>query len=220
MAIPYSKKMLIERVRRHIANGWPMNDFTISENEVNLYIDSAIATTVVASMIGIAKITKELATPEAYTVTTQLAPLVKNEITGEWYTTLPQTPLSLSIGYSITNAYFGDVANGQSEPIWFIKGKRSAYRNYMPRPNGTSAEVRGNTINIKASDGSPLLGYGIFVDMVSTRTTDVNAPMNLPDDALESVFDKTVMKCLQRMNIPIDVVKDDIGQGATNINKA
>ncbi len=219
-AIAYTKRQLVERLRRHLANGWPTSEFSITDNEVLLYIDAAVASTLVASMMGINKVTREMATPDAYIVTTQLDALTKNEITGEWYTNLPQTPLSLSIGYSITNAYFGDPALGQSETIWLIKTKRAAYRNYMPRPAGVSAIVKGNTISVKSSDGSPLINLDLYVDMVTTRTTDIDEPMNVPDDALELIFDKALAKCMQRMNIPFDVVKDDVGTVATNINKA
>lgn len=218
-AIAFNKKQLIERVRRHLADGWPAVEFSVTTNEVLLYIDAAIASTLVASMVGIAKLTKELSTPESYIITTQLSPLVKNDATNEWYATLPQTPLSLSLGYSITNAYFADAANGQSQPIWLIKAKRSAFREYMPRPGGTSATVRGNIIYIKEKYATALAGFSVYVDMVTTRTSDITAPMNLPDDAIDAVFDKVVAKCMQRMGIPRDVVKDNIGEGATNINR-
>lgn len=218
--IAYNKKQLIERVRRHLADGWPSVEFSITTNEVLLYIDAAIASTLVASMVGIAKLTKEFATPESYIITTQLSSLVKNDVTNEWYATLPQTPLSVSLGYSITNAYFADAANGQSQPIWLIKGKRAAFRGYMPSPGGTRATVRGNVIYIRANDATPLAGLPVYVDMVTTRTSDITAPMNLPDDAIDAVFDKVVVKCMQRLGIPRDVIKDNIGEGSTNINKA
>ncbi len=218
--IIYSKKQLIQRVRLHIANGFPAVEFSITDNQVLLYIDSAIASTVVASMMGIAKLTREMATPEAYIITTQLNAVIKNEATGEWYSQLPQTPLSLSIGFSITSAYFSDSAFGQSQPIWLLKSKRAAYRNYMPKAGGTLGQVRGNYIYIKSSDGSSLAGLTPYVDMVSTRTNDINEPLNLPDDAIEMVFDKAVQKCMQRLGIPFDVIKDNVSTVATNVNKS
>lgn len=217
MAIQYTKKSFIERVRLHLADGFPADEFNISNNQMLLYIDAGIASAVVASMLGMAKLTGQIATPEAYILTTQLPALVKNEITNEWETTLPQTPLSLSIGYSISNAYFGDPALGESETIWLIKNKRSAYRNYLPTPVGTQAKVRGSKISIRASDGSSLYNIPVYVDMVTTRTSDVNAPMNLPDDIIDLVFQKVVTECRNRMSIPMDVIKDDIGSGATNV---
>jgi hypothetical protein len=164
-------------------------------------------------MYASAKITGAMATPEAYIVTTQLAPLIKNEFTGEWYATLPQTPLSLSLGYSITNAYLSDEANGKSQPIWLIKNKRSAYRDYMPKPTGTSGRVVGNKILIKAKDNTPLSNLDVFVDMVSTRTNDINEVIALPDDAIELVFKNVVNNCLQRMGLPTDIVKDHANVG-------
>lgn len=219
MAISITKKVFIQRIRQHMANGWPNDEFSITDNEVLLYLDSATASTVVATMLGMAKITGEMATPEAYIVTTQLSVLVKNEITNEWYTTLPQTPLSLSIGYSITNAYFGDPAYGESQPIWLIKNKRKATRYYLPNPVGVSAGVRGNNIYVKSSDGTSLLGLDLYVDMVQTRTNDKSETVNMPDDVFDAVFDKVIMKCKDRLGMPRDIIKDDVGEGNTNVKQ-
>jgi len=219
MAITYTKKLLIERVQRHIANDFPSAEFPISSNEVLLYIDSAIASTFVGSVMGGGKITGSMATPEAYVVTAQLSSLVKNDVTGEWYATLPQTPMSLSLGFSITNAYFGDAADGVSQPIWLIKNKRVAYRDYMPKPNVVSGRVVKDVFYLKAKDNSPLLNLPVYVDMVTTRTTDVNETIAMPDDILDVVFQKVVTMCKDRMNMPKDLIKDDVGQGSSNVSK-
>jgi hypothetical protein len=121
---------------------------------------------------------------------------------------LPQTPVSLSLGYSITNAYFADPANGKSQPIWLIKNKRASFRDYMPKPNGCSARVMGDVIFIKAKDGTPLSNLDVYVEMVSTRTNDINETMDLPDDAMEMVFQSVVAKCIQRMGLTKDILKD------------
>lgn len=213
MAIPYTKRMLVERVRRHMANDFPNEEFSIFESEVLLYIDQALSSTLVSSMMGIAKVTGSMATPEGYVITTQLAALVQNNNTGEWYATLPQTPISLSLGYSITNAYLANPAYGQSQPIWLIKNKRVPYRRYMPSPNGVSGRVLGNVFYVKANDNTPLSNLNVFVDMVTTRTTDINAPMNLPDDAIESIFQKVVVMCKDRINMPSDLIKDNVSAG-------
>ena len=213
MSIPYSKTMLVERVRRHLENDFPDEEFGIFENEVILYIDEALAASLITSMAGIAKVIGTMETPEAYIVSTQLGQLTQNQNTGEWYVSLPQTPISLSLGYSITNAYLSDPTYGQSQPIWLIKSKRVSYRRYLPSPNGVNGRVMGSILYLKANDNTPLAGLNVFVDMVSTRTTDPNAPMNLPDDAIELIFTKVMARCKERIMLPSDTIKDDISSG-------
>lgn len=207
MAITYSKKMLIERIKRHMADGFPNDEFTMTDNEILLYIDSALAALLVGNVYGLAKVTGAIATPEAYIVTTELDALVQDNVTGEWYATLPQTPISLPLGYSITNVYFG------TEPVLMIKTQRVAYRDFMPKPIGCSGRVKGNKIYVKAKDNSALAPYTLYVDMVSTRTSDVNESMNVPDDIIQSVFDTVVERCIKRLAMPKDIVKDYLGAG-------
>jgi len=49
--------------------------------------------------------------------------------------------------------------------------------------------------------------------MPSTRVTDLNEPMNLPDDASEAIFLKVIAKLKDRLGIPQDVVQDDLPKG-------
>lgn len=207
MAITYSKKMLIERIKRHMADGFPNDEFTMTDNEILLYIDSALAALLVGNVYGLAKVTGAIATPEAYIVTTELDALIQDNVTGEWYATLPQTPISLPLGYSITNVYFG------TEPVLPIKTQRVAFRDFMPKPIGSSYRVKGNNIYVKAKDNSALAPYTLYVDMVSTRTSDVNESMNVPDDIIQSVFDTVVERCIKRLAMPKDIVKDYLGAG-------
>src|SRR5712671_1707676 len=100
--IQYTKKLLIQRIRQHIANDWPDANFSTSTNEVLLYIDQAIAPTIIGQVYQGAKVEGNLAMPEGYLTTYLLPALTKNSITGYWTSTLPQPPLSLPLGYSIT----------------------------------------------------------------------------------------------------------------------
>jgi hypothetical protein len=45
---------------------------------------------------------------------------------------------------------------------------------------------------------------------------DVEDVLNLPDDAIEPIFNNVVMKLKDRMQIPKDIVLDDIPAGNKN----
>src|ERR1051326_8323482 len=137
MALVYSKKLFIERVRRHMANNFPDSDMSLSENEVLLYIDQALAYNMVGQVYNAAKLEGNLVMPEAYLSTYLITNIQLDSNTGYWYVTLPQPPVSLPLGYSITNAYFAKTAYGQSDPILPIRNKRVAFRRFMPQVPGT-----------------------------------------------------------------------------------
>lgn len=213
MAIGYTKKMFIERLRRHIANGWPNDSFSATDNEVLLYIDEALAFGLVGQVYATAKLEGNLVMPEAYLSTYLLADLVQDDVTGYWYSTLPQPPISLPLGYSINQVYFAKTAYSKSQAVFPIKAKRLSYREDMPLPNGVRYWVEGSRIWLQASSGQPLLGQPLYVQMAKTRTDDLSETMDLPDDAIKLIFDTVVGRMVQRLGLPQDIIKDNLPAG-------
>lgn len=214
--IPYTKKLLVQRIRQDLANDFPDAEFSISEREVLLHIDQALAYNAVGQVYNGAKVLGSLEVPEGYLTRYALDALVQDPITSEWYATLPQPPVSLPLGYSITRCFFASTQYGVSQEILPIKAKRVAYRNNMPRPAGAEYKVsNGNTIFITANDGSPLSGLQIYVEMLNTRTSSMTDVLNLPDDAIEGIYNLAYPKLAQRYKSPKDVIEDGIGAGNT-----
>ncbi len=212
MAIAYTKKMFIERVQKHLADGFPDEDFKITSNEILLYIDTTIPFVMKGQMFENAKVTGVLDVPEAYLVSYDFTVSNKNAI-GEWYVTLPQTPLELPTGYDITNVYIADPPSGRSQNALPIKNKRVSYRNYMPVPNGFSYRLEGRTMFLKTWDGGSLLDYNLVVQMPVSRTDSITDVMSLPDGAIEPIFQRVISTILQRYNIPQDIIKDNLPAG-------
>lgn len=214
--VAYTKLMLIQRIRKHTSNTRFINDeYAASDREIMLYIDEALAFNAVGQVYAGAKVLGTIDVPEGYLTTYQLSALIQDQTTGAWYATLPQPPVSLPLGYSITRAYFASAGNGVSQDILPIKAKRAAYRNNMPRPAGAEYRVNGSKIYITANDGSPLYNQPVYVEMLNTRTSDMNEVLNLPDDAISAIFDNVTKRLSQRYNEPKDIIKDNIGAGNT-----
>ena len=205
--------MFIERCKRHIANTYPDSSFSVSDMEILLYIDAALAYTLVGQVFNLAKVEGALTMPESYLITYSLPTLTQDTITGEWYSVLPQPPVSLPLGYSITDVYPVEASRGRGDSFLPIKSKRTAYRNYMPKPPGGSYKVNGSKIILMAADGSSLFGLTFYAEMASSRTSDLSETMALPDDAIEVIFQNVTTKMIQRMQLPKDIVQDDIGAG-------
>jgi len=205
--------MLIERVKKHLVNGWPGEDWKVTDNEILLYIDADIPVVMKGQMFENAKLTGFLDVPEAYLLTYELPITTQDTNTREWYVSLPQPPLALPTGYDITRTYVASPETGASRNGFPIKVKRVAYREYMPKPSGFAYRLEGKTMYLSMNDGGSLLNYNLYVQMPISRTADKTAAMYMPDDAIEMVFNKTVAAILQRYGIPQDIVKDNLPPG-------
>lgn len=211
-AITYSKAQLIERIKKHIAGDFAGNDFKITDNEILLYIDAGIPFVLKGQMFENVKITGVFEVPDAYLVTYLISPLTRNTPTNEWVGTLPQTPLALPTGYNITDAYISQVGSS-NQSIFITSNKRTPYRNNLPKPSGLFARVEYNKIYLQAPNGMPLSGQNLYVQMPISRTDSVNDPMNIPDDAIQPLFDYVVGKIAQRFSLPKDIIQDNQPSG-------
>lgn len=213
MALTYSWLQLIQRIQRHVNNNWPGKDFNISDNEMLLYINEAMSTGVIGQVYGGAKVLGSLEMPDAYEMTFQLAALAQDSVTGNWFSTLPQPPLSLPLGYSINRVYFANSTDGEGVDCLPIKAKRVGYRKNMPMPLGVRYWIENSKIWLAASDGSSLLNQDCYIQMPSTRAVSVTDAINLPDDATEMIFTKVVARIKDRLQLPQDIIADDLPQG-------
>lgn len=211
--VSYTKAQLIERIKKHVSDDFPTSDFSTTDKEVLLYIDQALAYGLIGAVYAGAKVEGNLVMPEGYLTTYLLPALAQNTITREWYSTLPQPPVSLPLGYSIDHVYFADSAHGRGKSVFLIKGHRVAYREDMPMPLGVRAWVEGVTIKFAASDGGSLFGTNCYARMASTRTSSLSDTMTLPDDAIENIFNNVISKMKDRMMLPKDIIQDDVSAG-------
>ncbi len=211
--ITYNKKMLVERVQLHMVNNFPSSDSRLTDGQVVLYIDQASAYTVVGQVYNSSKVEGNLVTPEGWLTTYNITNIQQDSNTGDWYVTLPQPPVSLPLGYSITNAYFAKTAYGKSQSIFLIRAKRVPYRNFMPKPKGVSGWVEGETMWLSANNGQSLLNQNLYVQMIKTRTESLDEPLLMTDDAIELIFNNVIMKCKDRLGIPQDIVQDNLPAG-------
>lgn len=213
MALGYTWRQLVQRLNNHINNDYPGTDFSVTERQMLLYINEAMSFGIIGQVYGGAKILETLEVPDAYIVKFQLAAVAQDTVSGYWTTTLPQPPLSLPLGYSINRIYPGTAGFGQGKDVAMIKAKRVGRRLNMPLQFGVRGWVTGSTLWLAASDGSSLLGQAFYVEMPSTRAVNITDAMNLPDDATEAIFTKVLARLKDRLQLPQDVVLDDLPSG-------
>jgi hypothetical protein len=215
--IPYTKRQLVQRIRKHVAGGYPDDAFATSTNEIMLYIDQSFAYQIKGAAYENAKVDGVLMIPEAFLVTFALPALTQDAPTGYWSATLPAPPLSLPLGYSITHAYFASVGRGRSDDIMPIENKRLGYRKFMPVPRGTFYWVENGIIWVWATNGQSLQGQQVYVQMPYARTDNLDAPMNMSDDVIEAIFNDVVTLLTKRYQEPKDIVHDDLPAGNNSL---
>lgn len=213
MALGYTWQQLIERIGRHINNDFPNAEFSVFDSEMLLYINEAMSSGIIGQVYGGAKVLGTLEMPEAYIVQFQLAALTQNSISKKWETTLPQPPLSLPLGYSVNRVYPANAANGEGSDVIFLKAKRVGRRKNMPLQFGVYGEFKNKTIALWASNGTSLLGQTFYAEMPSTRAVNLSDSIPLPDDATEAIFSKVVARLKERLQLPQDIIQDDLPQG-------
>ena len=213
MALTYSWKQLVQRIQIHMLNDFPSSESTLTDNQVLLYINEAMSFGIVGTVWGGAKVTGVMEVPDAYEVTFQLAALQQDNVTKRWYSTMPQPPLSLPLGYSVNSVYFANSTNGKGLDCFPVKSKRLGYRKFLPKPLCVFYSVENSKIWLEASDGSSLLNEDCYIQMPSTRAVSINDPMNLPDDATDAIFTKVTARLKERLQLPQDTIADDLPPG-------
>lgn len=215
--VGYTKRVFVQRIRKHVSDSRSTSDsFSASDNEILLLIDQAAASRIVGNAYNGAKVEGALYIAEAYLITYALPALKQDPISFYWYSTLPQPPISLPLGYSVNRVYFKGASYGESSDAYAIKAKRVSRRLQMPMQPGVRYWIEGNTIWLATSDGSSLANQQCYINMPSARTSDMDAVMNMPEDDIQAVFDITVKELLQRYQVPQDIVNDNLPAGNKN----
>lgn len=212
--VSYSKQQLIERIQKHFNNGFPGEDWKISNREMLLYIDQAIPIVMRGQMYEGAKIQGVFEVPNAYIVRYNYTISTFDNNTKEWHVTLAQPPLALPTGYDITQVYVGDGTLGQSMNGLAISSKRAGWRRSLPvGPGFQFRVVNGNKLYMRMWDGSSMQNFNLYVELPVSRTDSLTDELHIPDDAIEGVFQNVYQKILSRYQIPQDTVKDNLMPG-------
>lgn len=217
VVVPYSKNMFIELIRNFLSNGYAGDAFAISDNEILLHIDQSVSDKIPQLTYKNAQIEGVIEVPDAFLITFLLTALQLDAPTGYWYSTLPQAPLSLPSGYDINRAYTAQSKYGPSEDFFRIESKRLGYKRYLPMMPGIYFWVENNKIWFMASNNILLNGIPVYVQMPTGRTSDLDAPLNMPDDIIMMCFNEVIQQLLERFKVPRDNIVDSEPSGNSKV---
>lgn len=203
-----TRKVLIEQIRRMYYGGVPSDDANLSENEVNLYINQAIAYFAKVNYNESINIDNIENVNDAFYSTFKNLSILKDNDTGYYYTTLPHAPVGLSRGYGISTVTF-PVSTGLAKAPVAVSPREVAYmENVKLPPSKIFYWAEGNKLWFRSYIN--LVGKLAIVRMVSTENTDLSAELNLPQEYISDMIKWIMGQLSTRKQMPEDTTSDGL----------
>jgi hypothetical protein len=198
---------LIDRCLRAFYGDYPSEEATLTPNLVLLYINDAVALAISKKMQENYVVTGIQSVPDGFVSTFKISSFTKDDNTGYYSASLPHPPMGFAENSSVSGAYFATV-KGQSKPILEVKQNEVDYFRFMPHPkNAAYYWIEGNLIYVYVNTNLPV-GASIYIRMASHITSSLDAPMNVPPDMVDFVFQTVMQRLLVQKNIVNDNVLD------------
>jgi hypothetical protein len=202
-------EQMIDRVRRQYYNDYPDDSAALTDNELLLHINDAVAQVATKQANDAYTIEGILSIPEGYLTTFKITSFTRDADTGYYYSTLPHPPLGLPKNSGVNSVFFTGV-KGQSKPILYVSGNEIDYFRDMPHPPKAAYYwIEGNKLYMWVKSILPV-GTKVSVRMATHITSSLSAPINVPPDAVGMVFDIVMQRLLVRKNFKADNVSDGV----------
>lgn len=198
---------MIDRVRRQYYNDYPNDSAVLSDNELLLHINDAVAEVMTKQVNDAYAITGLISTPEAYITTFKLTTFTKDDDTGYYKSTLPHPPIGLPENSGVNSVFFTGT-KGQSKPILYVSPNEVDYFRNMPYPPQAAYYwIEGITMYMWVRTDLPTTTK-VNVRMATHVTSTLSAPINVAPDAIGLVFDIVMKRLMVRKQIEVDNTTD------------
>lgn len=202
-----TKAQMIELIQRDVNNGLPFDDAQITDNEVSLWLGQAIASVMEEKYRKDAEIESITYMNDFYYATFKNRTVSKDTDTGYYYLCLPQVPLGLPRGISISGVYFKSAEGQLTETVIQIAPQEIDVMRSLPMPkNKIYGWAEGDLFymmsykNIKDLKG--------IVRMVTSKISDND---DVPDNIGVAAADLVIRRLRTRAGI------QDISNDGTDI---
>jgi hypothetical protein len=204
-----STQNMIDRVRRAYYNDFPNDQSVLSDNEILLHINDVVAQVATKQANDAYTITGIVNVPDGYLTTFKITSFTRDADTGYYYSSLPHPPLGLVQNSGVNSVFFTGI-KGQSRPVLYVSANEVDYfRNMAHPPNAAYYWIEGGTLFMWVKSMLPT-GTKVSVRMATHVTSNLDASINVPPDAVGMVFDLVMQKLLQRKSIPQDNLTDGV----------
>lgn len=129
-----TKAQMIELIQRDLNNGLPFDDSQYTDNEISLWLGQAIASVMEQRYKESAEIESITYMNDFYYATFKNRVVSKDTDTGYYYFCLPQVPLGLPRGISISGVYFKSSEGQLTETVIQIAPQEVDLMTSLPAP--------------------------------------------------------------------------------------
>jgi hypothetical protein len=203
-----TRKVLIEQIRRIFYGGVPNDDASLSEKEVNAYLNEAIAYMAKVNYTDAIKLDGIETVADSFYATFKNLAITRDTDTGYYSLDLPQVPLGLARGYGISTVTFPTSTGLAKSPIPISVRELEYIDQLKQPPSKIFYWAEGKKLWFKS--WTNLVGKFAIVRMVSTETSDLDAEINVPQEYVSDIIDLVINKLKIRKGTPEDSVNDGV----------
>jgi hypothetical protein len=204
-----TRRTLIEQIRRLYYGGTPSDDATLTENEVNIYINQAIAYVAKVNYTDAIKLDGVETVSDAFYATFKNLAITKDNDTGYYSTTLPHPPLGLSRGYGISTVTFPVINGALAKAPTPISPRELEFIDQVKSPpSKVFYWAEGNKLWFKSYQN--LVGKFAIVRMVSAENTDLTSELNVPVEYVSDMINWILNQLKVRKGMPEDTTNDGL----------
>lgn len=203
-----TRKVLIEQIRRMLYGGIPTDDANITEKEINLYINEALAYMAKVNYTDSIKLDGIETVSDVFYLTFKNLAIVKDNDTGYYSLDLPQVPLGLARGYGISTVTFPTLTGLAKSPIPISVRELDYMDSLKQPPSKIFYWPEGKKLWFKSYTN--LVGKFAIVRMVSTETSDMDAELNVPQEYITDIINLVMGQLRPRKATPQDSTNDGL----------
>ena len=203
-----TRRVLIEQIRRIFYGGVPNDDASLSEKEVNTYLNEAIAYMAKVNYTDAIKLDGIETVADSFYATFKNLAITKDNDTGYYSLDLPQVPLGLARGYGISTVTFPTSTGLAKSPIPISVRELEYIDQLKQPPSKIFYWAEGKKLWFKSYTN--LVGKFAIVRMVSTETSDLDAEINVPQEYITDIINMVINQLKIRKGTPEDSVNDGV----------
>jgi len=203
-----SVQQMIDRcIRTYYGNDYASEESVLTSNFVQLHINDAVALALSRAMQQNYVVTGIQSVPEGFMSTFIINSFTKDANTGFYTANLPHPPMGTPENSSVSGVFFGSV-KGQSRPVLEVKPNEVDYFRFLPMPPQAAFYwMESGTIYVWMRTNMAANAQ-LYVRMATHIPTDANAPMNIPPDAVDFVYNYVMEKLMKGKGVMEDSVLD------------
>jgi hypothetical protein len=201
-------KVLIEQIRRMLYGGVPNDDSSVSEKEINVYVNEALAYMAKINYADSIKLDGIETVNDVFYSTFKGLSITRDTDTGYYSLDLPQVPLGLARGYGISTVTFPS-STGLAKALIPISVRELDYMDNLKQPPSKIFYwPEGKKLWFKSYTN--VVGKLAIVRMVSTEGSDLEAEMNVPQEYITDMINLVLNQLKIRKATPEDIVNDGV----------